>query len=108
MKFEFSPHIAVGVSQYQRAVEFYQGVLGMDLKHRKEGETELACGAVTFYIEDDPARRTWLEFRVADVEAARMQLEEAGCQLSPTSTPEGERSYMVTDPFGMRFHVYQG
>jgi catechol 2,3-dioxygenase-like lactoylglutathione lyase family enzyme len=108
LAFKFSPHIAVQVKDWEKAVAFYRDVLGMELRKESQDEAELACGDVMFYIENNPAQRTWLEFRVASVEEARARLEAAGCEARATNTPEGRRSYLVTDPFGMHFHIFEG
>jgi catechol 2,3-dioxygenase-like lactoylglutathione lyase family enzyme len=107
MAFEFSPHIAVEVKDWEKAVAFYRDVLGMELKRESKDEAELGCGLVTFYVENNPQQRTWLEFRVDDVEAAKAALEAAGCEARATRTPEGSTSYLVSDPFGLRFHIFQ-
>ena len=38
MKFEFSPHVANQVTDYENACLFYENVLGFELKGKKKDE----------------------------------------------------------------------
>lgn len=108
LTFTFSPHIAVQVSRYREAIRFYRDVLGMGLEHQGERESELTCGPITFHVEDAPSGHTFFEFKVSDLARARDVLVEAGCTLQATSTPEGDESYLVSDPYGLKFHLFEG
>lgn len=50
MKFEFSPHVAFQVKNYDQAVKFYKDVLGMEEVSTSESETHLKCGPVNFLM----------------------------------------------------------
>ena len=107
MNFRFSPHIAVQVSDYEQAIDFYTTVLGMKLISRGQQESELQLGEVTFHVEDAATRRVFLEFKVDDVEAARQALVDGGCKTVATRIPEGATSYLISDPYGLHFHIWQ-
>jgi catechol 2,3-dioxygenase-like lactoylglutathione lyase family enzyme len=106
MKFEFSPHIAFQVTDYKKAIDFYEHTLGLPVDSRGETESALKAGGVTFYAEDSGRGLIHFEFKTDDLPAAKTHLEEAGCELRETRTPEGTTSYYVKDPYGMRFHLY--
>jgi catechol 2,3-dioxygenase-like lactoylglutathione lyase family enzyme len=107
MPYTFSPHIAVQVKNYQEALKFYKDVLGFEVVKEGPKETHFRCGEFNFYIEDNLNGHTFLEFKVPDVEKAKEQLVAAGCKADQTQTPELGTSYMITDPYGMKFHIYQ-
>lgn len=108
MAFRFSPHIAFQVRDYKNAVAFYESVMGMQVVNRGSRETELRCGDITFYVEDDPAGELYLEFSVDELSAAVQRLRENGCTLSEVDVPEVHgSSYIVRDPFGLKFHLFQ-
>lgn len=106
MQFAFHPYVAVQVNDYQRAVRFYVDVMGMELVRQDENEAELRNGEMTFFIENKPGGSIFFEFKVEDLEAARQSLEQAGCQISPTHTEEGNPSFIARDPYGMLFHFF--
>lgn len=104
---EFSPYVAVDVDDVEAARSFYRETLGMDTVDDPAGETALACGEMTFYLQESDEGRTFFEFTVDDLERTREELSAAGCELHETETPEGETSYLVTDPYGLRYHVFE-
>jgi catechol 2,3-dioxygenase-like lactoylglutathione lyase family enzyme len=104
MKYSFSPHIAVQVNDFEKALEFYQNVLGMEIVGTRDDETSLKCGPITFHVENSDRHSTFFEFIVEDAELAREELERAGCRTAPTHLP---KSYMVADPFGFKFHIWE-
>ena len=107
MKFKFSPHIAFHVRDYDRAVEFYENVLGLKQVYHDENETEFECGPIHLYAENNEAGMTLFEFEVNDLDEAVATLVENRCAAVETSTPEGDRSFMITDPFGLKFHLFE-
>jgi catechol 2,3-dioxygenase-like lactoylglutathione lyase family enzyme len=104
MSFSFSPHVAVQVTNYDQAIDYYQNVMGMEVIARNDEEAELRCGEMTFHIENSMFGHVFFEFTVEDAEQARRELEAAGCTALPTHL---EGSYLVSDPFGMRYHILQ-
>jgi catechol 2,3-dioxygenase-like lactoylglutathione lyase family enzyme len=69
-----------------RAKHFYSDVLGLEIETEDEGDMEFTCGQVTLDIFDpssvgqpfDPSYRPGMALRVADVDAARVELESKG------------------------------
>jgi catechol 2,3-dioxygenase-like lactoylglutathione lyase family enzyme len=107
MNLTFSPHVAMQVTDLDEAVEFYTETLGMELVERKDSEVVLRCGPMTFYIEESPQGATFFEFETDDLEQTRRELVDGGCRLTPVTTPEGDDSFLVSDPYGFRFHVFE-
>ena len=107
MPFRFSPVIAVDVPDLDAAVAHYVDVMGMTVTSRGATEVELRLGDVTFYLQQGPEARSYLDFAVADLPEAVARLEADGCSLRPTRTPEGQRSYLVSDPHGLRYHLFE-
>ncbi len=102
---KFSPHIAFQVKNYEEAVHFYTSVLGFELVKKGTKESHLRCGDINFYVEDSGDGCTFLEFTTEDIETVKNTLENSGCKLQRTHL---EKSYMVEDPYGFQFHVWEG
>ena len=51
MKFQFSPYIAIQIKDYEKAIDFYQRVLEMNLTESNEKETYLRCEPINFCYE---------------------------------------------------------
>ena len=126
MLFEQMHHVAIIVSDYRRAREFYVEKLGfpvlrenfrpdrgdwkLDLKFG-DGELEL------FAIPGVPPRPSWpearglrhLAFRVEDVEAAVRALEERGIPCEPIRTDPftGGRMTFFRDPDGLPLELHE-
>ena len=126
MLFEEMHHVAIIVSDYRRAREFYVEKLGfpvlrenfrpdrgdwkLDLKFG-DGELEL------FAIPGAPPRPSWpearglrhLAFRVEDVEAAVRALEERGIPCEPIRTDPftGGRMTFFRDPDGLPLELHE-
>lgn len=107
VKSTFSPHIAIQVNEYPKAVSFLRDVLGFHIVSEGKTETEMTKNGVHFYVEDDPARQTFFEFSTGELAAKVKQLEKAGCRLKETQIPEGGKSYLVFTPFGFNFHLWE-
>lgn len=104
MKFEFSPHVAFQVKDYDKAREFYEKVLGMEIVTTSENETHFKKGEMNFYMENSETNLTFFEFKVEDVNAAKTELENSGCKVTQIYS---DKSIMFADPYGMRFHVWE-
>ena len=124
--FEQMHHVAIIVSDYRRAREFYVEKLGfpvlrenfrpdrgdwkLDLKFG-DGELEL------FAIPGAPPRPSWpearglrhLAFRVEDVEAAVRALEQRGIPCEPIRTDPftGGRMTFFRDPDGLPLELHE-
>jgi predicted enzyme related to lactoylglutathione lyase len=102
--FKFSPHIAVQVKNYPEAVLFYSSVLGMKPEKEDENETCFEKDGIRFYIENSDECKTFFEFQVDDILEAKRLLLENGCTITKEYD---EKSVMIEDPFGMKFHVWE-
>ena len=126
MLFKGMHHVAIIVSDYRQAREFYVEKLGfpvlrenfrpdrgdwkLDLKFG-DGELEL------FAIPGAPPRPSWpearglrhLAFRVEDVEAAVRALEERGIPCEPIRTDPftGGRMTFFRDPDGLPLELHE-
>ena len=126
MLFKGMHHVAIIVSDYRRAREFYVEKLGfpvlrenfrpdrgdwkLDLKFG-DGELEL------FAIPGAPPRPSWpearglrhLAFRVEDVEAVVRALEERGIPCEPIRTDPftGGRMTFFRDPDGLPLELHE-
>ena len=124
--FEQMHHVAIIVSDYRRAREFYVEKLGfpvlrenfrpdrgdwkLDLKFG-DGELEI------FAIPGAPPRPSWpearglrhLAFRVEDVEAAARALEQRGIPCEPIRTDPftGGRMTFFRDPDGLPLELHE-
>lgn len=103
MKYIFSPHIAVQVKDYMKAKDFYEKVLGMEIETTSDKETHFKKDGINFYMEASDSGFTFFEFKVDDVKTAREELEKEGCRVTQVYS---EKSIMIADPYGMRFHIW--
>ena len=46
---------------------------------------------------------TFFEFKVDDVKAARAELGKEGCKVTQEYS---DKSIMIVDPYGMKFHIW--
>ncbi|HRI85863.1 MAG TPA: VOC family protein [Ignavibacteria bacterium] len=104
MKFTFSPHIAVQVRDYVKAADFYENVLGMQKVKHSEAETHFIKDGINFYMENSESGFTFFEFKVESVADAQELLEREGCKVTQVYN---EKSKMIADPYGMRFHIWE-
>ena len=127
MKLSAVHHIAIIVSDYQRAKDFYAGKLGFAVireNYRPEkGDWKLdlrvddATELELFAVKDPPARVTHpeaaglrhLAFRVADVPAAVRELAEMGIEAEPVRTDPytGGRFTFFFDPDGLPLELHE-
>jgi predicted dithiol-disulfide oxidoreductase (DUF899 family)/predicted enzyme related to lactoylglutathione lyase len=102
--FRLTNNVAVQVRDYEKAVTFYENTLGMKLEKSFEKETKFSIGATQFYIEDSEGENVFFEFAVDDFHHAIEMLLDQGC----TVTKEyHEKSVMIADPFGLKFHLFE-
>lgn len=103
----FSPHIALDVRRKDDAIQLYQEVLDMDIIEATNDEAILQSGSVRFYIQHADEPSVYFEFAVEDLEETMQELEQRGCESTEVQTPEGDISYIVHDPFGMKYHIFE-
>ncbi|QFT89138.1 Glyoxalase-like domain protein [Bacillus sp. THAF10] len=104
--FQLTNNIAVQVSDYEKAVDFYEKTFGMQKIKNKENETQFIINGVNFFIEDSASSKgkVFFEFAVEDIKEAMHDLMEKGC----TMTKEyNEKSVMMKDPYGLHFHLFE-
>lgn len=120
-------HVAIICSDYPRSRAFYTGVLGLpvlaethraaraswklDLGLPDGGQLEL------FSFPDPPARPSYpeacglrhLAFEVADVDAARVQVQAQGIEVEAVRVDEytGRRFTFFADPDGLPIELYE-
>lgn len=103
----FSPHIALDVDGREGAVSLYREVFGMEVVEETAGETVLQCGDLSLYVMESDEPKVFLEFEVDDLSAALEAFDETGCTVEAVETPEASPSYLVSDPFGTHYHVFE-
>lgn len=102
--FQLTNNVAIQVKDYARAINFYENIIGMKLERSLDNETKLSIGALQFYIEDSEDDSVFFEFAVDDFHHAIEMLLDQGCTISKEYT---EKSVMVNDPFGLKFHLFE-
>ena len=105
MKFRVSNRSAVQVSDARAAAAFYGDALGLAVSE-EEGFHAVEAGPLTLYI--DPAEQSdgiILELVTDDVEAAKVYLNERGCEVLRWEGAGGV--CLIEDPFGIRFNLWQ-
>lgn len=105
MKFEFSPYVAVQVKDYDKAIDFYKRVMGMEFLEAKDNDTYLKSGPMCFVFENNPeSKSVFFEFKVSSVKEALELLEKEECKVTYVYS---EKSIIISDPYGMNFHVWE-
>lgn len=111
-------YVVLVVADLDRAVAFYEGVLGLPLGHRSGPYAQFATGTTRLALYEraamaatlgrglaapDPAAPGFeLGFKVDDVDAAYAELVAAGATgaVPPTDRPWGQRTAYLRDPDG--------
>ena len=85
MQVEHVDFVSVLTQDLQRAKSFYVGTLGLEVETEGESDMELRCGQVTLDVFDPSSidqpfapSPAGVALRVADVDAAREELESKG------------------------------
>ena len=102
--FQLTNNVAIGVTDYEDAILFYQTVFGMKVEKTFENETMLSMSGTNFFIEKAESNTVFFEFAVDNVESAKRILLENGCKITKEYN---EKSLMIIDPFGMSFHLFE-
>jgi catechol 2,3-dioxygenase-like lactoylglutathione lyase family enzyme len=105
MPFKFSNCIALQVSDLDRAVGFYHRVLGLDVTFHEKDSAELHAGAYRLFFDQGTRLGPVMEFLVPDVEKAKEELLEVGCEAVRWEGAGG--SCYMRDPFGFVFNLYE-
>ena len=121
-------HIAIICSDYERSKKFYTEILGFTIvrevyrEERRSYKLDLALNGEylieLFSFPDPPARVSRPEatglrhiaFRVADIEAAKKELEAKGVISEPIRIDEfTDRKFtFFSDPDGLPIELYEG
>lgn len=102
--FQLTNNVAIQVKNYARAINFYENIIGMKLERNFDNETKLSIGGLHFYIENSEGNSVFFEFAVDDFHHAIEMLLDQGCTITKELN---EKSVMVNDPFGLKFHVFE-
>jgi catechol 2,3-dioxygenase-like lactoylglutathione lyase family enzyme len=108
--------IAVGTTDFQRAVDFYGGVLGLEESKRwgNMPGAEFETGNLTIAVMESQAfgmefkpHSHPIEFHVEDVEAARKELESRGVEFQGDILDSGVcHQSFFTDPDGNSLAIH--
>jgi len=88
-----------------RAVEFYQSVMELELVSRKRDSAEFKTGQFRLFLDKGASMGPIFEFLVPNVEVAKKQLLKVGCKIIRWEG-KGGCCYM-RDPFGFVFNLYE-
>lgn len=104
--FQLTNNVAVQVKNYEKALEFYKNTLGFTLVEKDDVEAKLSINGVNFYMENAPeGTTTFFEFAVDNVEEVKNLLLNEGCIISKEYS---SKSFMIKDPYGLNFHIFEG
>lgn len=108
--------ITIATRDFEKAVEFYGGVLGLPESKRwgNMPAAEFETGNLTIAVMQNDAfgmefatNNNPLEFRVDDVEAARAELESRGVEFSADTLDSGVcHQAFFEDPDGNRLAIH--
>jgi len=105
MPFKFSRCISFQTPDYERAVEFYQRVLGFKVVDRPEDYVELDAEQNRLFLAKASTSVPVHELIVPDLEAARDELIANGCEVVRWEG-KGKDCY-IRDPFGFMFNIWE-
>ena len=111
-------YVMITVSDMKRSIVFYQDMLGLDVKHRSEGWTELATGSTVLVLQGGgaalPSREAEFQgapvagscsigFSVFDVDKLYEELSGKGVRFSmpPAVRQQGIKLAVCQDPDGV-------
>ena len=109
-------HITLAVRDLDEAVQFYEDVLGLELRKRWPGGAYLEAGGFWICLSPDDATRsephpdyTHLAFDVDDqtFDALATRITEAGARVWKDNRSEG-RSHYFLDPDGHKLELHVG
>ncbi|MCF6136702.1 DUF899 family protein [Pseudalkalibacillus berkeleyi] len=101
---QLTNNIAVQVKDYPKAIEFYEKTIGMKHEKTYDHETKLSFNGVNFFIEQSDENHTFFEFSTDAFDRIKAKLLKEGCEITKEYS---ERSIMMVDPYGMRFHLFE-
>jgi predicted dithiol-disulfide oxidoreductase (DUF899 family) len=102
--FQLTNNVAIQVKDYVRAINFYENIIGMKLERDYDNETKFSMGGLQLFIENSEGDSVFFEFAVDDFHHAIEMLLDQGCEITKDYH---EKSVMIKDPFGLKFHVFE-
>ncbi|WP_430789736.1 DUF899 family protein [Virgibacillus flavescens] len=102
--FQLTNNVAIQVKDYKEAISFYKKILGMNIEKSFDNETVFSAGGNQFFIENSETENVFFEFAVENLKQAKELLVDQGCTITKEYH---EKSVMVADPFGMKFHLFE-
>jgi predicted enzyme related to lactoylglutathione lyase len=103
--------VVLYVRDMERAVAFYRDTVGLELDFGSDHWTTFETGACTLALHATDAREPGKgepdpTFLIADADAERARLAEAGVEVSEVREPvPGTRVFDAWDPDGNRFSI---
>lgn len=106
MKYKMSRFMALHIDNGEDAVKFYSEILGFTVKVREGDSVELESEERTIYFDNTKyCKGLVLEFNVEDLDAAKKELLDNGCEIIKWEGKGG--CCYIRDPFGLTFNVWQ-
>jgi predicted dithiol-disulfide oxidoreductase (DUF899 family)/predicted enzyme related to lactoylglutathione lyase len=102
--FQFTNNVAIQVKDYEKAIHFYENIIGMKMERSFQNETKFSIAGLNFFIENSDGENVFFELAVDDFDGAKNTLIEKGCTITKEFH---DKSIMVSDPFGMKFHLFE-
>jgi len=116
VKFKYSLNIALNVRKADEAIKFYEKTMGLGLVSLHDGKScgiEMSAGPLALWIdhcskeEEEHVGKVFFEFETNNLDLAKTKLETEGVKIGNATKSHDFTGFMATDPFGMRFHVFQ-
>jgi predicted enzyme related to lactoylglutathione lyase len=105
MPYKFSKCIACQTTDYERAIEFYQNVLGFDIVERHEDYVEVKAEQNRLFLAKSDTPCKIHELIVPDLEAARDALVANGCEV--VIWKGKGKDCFIRDPFGFMLNLWE-
>ena len=105
MPFKFSDCLCLQLPDLDQAVAFYHRIMGLEVTYRGEDNAELQAGSYRLFLDRGDRLGPIMEFLVPDVEKAKEELLQAGCEVVRWEGA-GDSCYL-RDPFGFVFNLYE-
>ena len=105
MPFKFSHCLGLKTPDVERAVAFYHRVMGLAVTYHEGNSAELEAGPYRLFIDQGERLGPVMEFLVPDVEVAKEELLQVGCEVVCWEGAGG--SCYLRDPFGFVLNLYE-
>ncbi len=105
MLYKFGRCVCLQLPDPNQAVEFYKNVMGLEVVGQEGKAIELQAGHLRLFFDQGASMGPILEVLVPNVEKAKEELLQAGCEVVRWEG-KGGCCYM-RDPFGFVFNLYE-